>query len=72
MRREVGTYTAATVFNRWGRNLETPGESAYLSGEYATGFIRGLQNNEADPAHWAASLNNRTPYGSLLQRNIVA
>ena len=37
-----------------GRNLETPGESAYLSGEYATAFIRGLQNSEADPGHWAA------------------
>ena len=37
-----------------GGTWRTPGESAYLSGEYATAFTRGLQNSETDEAHWAA------------------
>jgi hypothetical protein len=28
---------------RWGRNIETPGEDPYLSGEYANYFVRGFQ-----------------------------
>ena len=28
---------------RWARNIETPGEDPYLSGEYATAFVRGFQ-----------------------------
>ena len=28
---------------RWGRNVETPGEDPYLSGEYAVNFVRGMQ-----------------------------
>ena len=40
---------------RWGRNLETPGEDPYLSGEYATQFVRGFQQSEDDPGHLLAS-----------------
>ena len=40
---------------RWGRNIETPGEDPYLSGEYATSFVTGFQNNPEDPYHVQAS-----------------
>jgi len=40
---------------RWGRNIETPGEDPYLSGEYATAFVQGFEHNEADPYHIQAS-----------------
>ena len=28
---------------RWGRNIETPGEDPYLTGQYAINFVRGFQ-----------------------------
>lgn len=40
---------------RWGRNLETPGEDPYLTGEYAVSFVRGFQESPADPGHVKAS-----------------
>ena len=40
---------------RWGRNVETPGEDPYLTGQYAINFVRGFQNNPADPTHLQAS-----------------
>ena len=40
---------------RWGRNIETPGEDPYLSGEYATAFVTGFQKAPEDPAHLMAS-----------------
>jgi beta-glucosidase-like glycosyl hydrolase len=40
---------------RWARNLETPGEDPYLSGEYATYYIRGMQESPADTEHIQAS-----------------
>ena len=40
---------------RWGRNIETPGEDPYTSGEYATSFVRGFQESAADPGHLMAS-----------------
>ena len=40
---------------RWGRNIETPGEDPYLTGEYATAFVSGFQNSEDDPYHLQAS-----------------
>ena len=40
---------------RWGRNLETPGEDPYVSGEYATNFVQGFQESEADETHLMAS-----------------
>ena len=40
---------------RWGRNIETPGEDPYLSGEYATEFVQGFQNHPDDPKHLMAS-----------------
>ncbi len=39
---------------KWGRNLETPGEDSYLSGEYAAHFVDGMQNSASDPSHWQA------------------
>jgi beta-glucosidase-like glycosyl hydrolase len=40
---------------RWGRNVETPGEDPYLSGEYATNFVQGFQEAPEDPSHVMAS-----------------
>eukprot|EP00756_Hemistasia_phaeocysticola_P047947 Hpha_TRINITY_DN22398_c0_g1::TRINITY_DN22398_c0_g1_i1::g.177853::m.177853/K15920/XYL4; beta-D-xylosidase 4 len=40
---------------RWGRNIETPGEDPYLTGEYATAFVTGFQQAEEDPYHLQAS-----------------
>jgi len=40
---------------RWGRNIETPGEDPYLSGEYATAFVKGFEQNPVDPGHLQAS-----------------
>ena len=40
---------------RWGRNIETPGEDPYVSGEYATSFVRGFQESSADKQHILAS-----------------
>jgi hypothetical protein len=40
---------------RWGRNIETPGEDPYLSGEYASWFVQGFQKSEDDPTHVQAS-----------------
>lgn len=40
---------------RWGRNVETPGEDPYLSGEYAVAFVRGMQESPDDPTHILAS-----------------
>ena len=40
---------------RWGRNIETPGEDPYLSGEYATAFVTGFQKAPEDPTHLMAS-----------------
>lgn len=31
---------------RWGRGQETPGEDPYLSSQYATEFVRGMQEGE--------------------------
>lgn len=40
---------------RWGRNLETPGEDPYLSGEYATQFVQGFERHPEDKEHIQAS-----------------
>ena len=40
---------------RWGRNFETPGEDPYLTGEYASLFVRGFQESPLDPEHLQAS-----------------
>jgi len=40
---------------RWGRNIETPGEDPYLSGEYAASFVNGFQEAPEDPGHIMAS-----------------
>jgi beta-glucosidase-like glycosyl hydrolase len=40
---------------RWGRNIETPGEDPYLTGQYAINFVQGFQNNPIDPTHVQAS-----------------
>ena len=40
---------------RWGRNIETPGEDPYLSGEYAVAFVDGMQHDPDDPTHILAS-----------------
>jgi hypothetical protein len=40
---------------RWGRNIETPGEDPYLTGEYAIYYTQGMQNAVEDPYHIQAS-----------------
>ena len=40
---------------RWARNIETPGEDPYLSGQYAVEFVKGMQENPADPSLIMAS-----------------
>ena len=40
---------------RWGRNIETPGEDPFLTGEYATQFVKGFETNEDDPKYLQAS-----------------
>ncbi len=40
---------------RWGRNLETPGEDPYVSGEYASNFVKGFQESSVDEDHLLAS-----------------
>ena len=46
---------SAPFMARWGRNIETPGEDPYVSGEYATSFVRGFQESSADKQHILAS-----------------
>ena len=40
---------------RWGRNIETPGEDPYLTGEYAAAFVAGFEHSPDDAAHLQAS-----------------
>jgi pre-mRNA-splicing factor SYF2/beta-D-xylosidase 4 len=40
---------------RWGRNIETPGEDPFVSGEYANYFVQGFQQAPEDPYHILAS-----------------
>lgn len=40
---------------RWGRNLETPGEDPYLTGEYSIYYVQGMQESPSDPEHILAS-----------------
>ena len=40
---------------RWGRNIETPGEDPYLTGQYAANFVKGFQESPDDPTHVQAS-----------------
>ena len=50
---------------RWGRNLETPGEDPYLTGEYAAAFVTGFEHSPDDPKYLQASPRPRlSPYSS--------
>ena len=40
---------------RWGRNIESPGEDPYLSGEYGAAFVDGMEHDPSDPGHILAS-----------------
>jgi len=40
---------------RWGRNIETPGEDPFLSGQYAINFVDGFERDPSDPGHILAS-----------------
>lgn len=40
---------------RWGRNIETPGEDPFLTGQYAEYFVKGFQEAPEDPYHIQAS-----------------
>ena len=44
-----------TFITTQGRNIETPGEDPYLTGEYAESFTLGMQEAPEDPAHIQAS-----------------
>ncbi|KAK4751875.1 hypothetical protein SAY87_020673 [Trapa incisa] len=50
---------------RWGRGQETPGEDPYLSGRYASGYVRGLQQTDdgnRDKLKVAACCKHYTAY----------
>ena len=36
-------------------NIETPGEDPYHSGEYATWYVKGMEQDPEDPGHIQAS-----------------
>ena len=40
---------------RWGRNIECPGEDPYLTGQYASNFVRGFQEAPEAPGQLLAS-----------------
>lgn len=40
---------------RWARNIETPGEDPYHSGEYAEWYVKGMEQNPSDEGHIQAS-----------------
>ena len=48
-------FYSGTFADRWGRNLECPGECPHVSGAYAESFVRGFQNAPEDPHHLQAS-----------------
>jgi len=57
---------------RWGRNLETPGEDPYLSGEYATQFVQGLERHPEDKEHIQASACCKHYVGNEMEGSTVA
>ena len=57
---------------RWGRNIETPGEDPYLSGEYATAFVTGFQKAPEDPGHLMASACCKHYVANSMEHSTVA
>lgn len=57
---------------RWGRNIETPGEDPYLSGEYATHFVQGFQEAPEDPGHIMASACCKHYVANEMEKSTVA
>jgi beta-D-xylosidase 4 len=60
---------SCVAVQRWGRNLETPGEDPMLSGEYATHFVRGMQEDPSDPTHLMASACCKHLVGNSVERS---
>jgi hypothetical protein len=50
---------------RWGRNSEVPGEDPFLSGEYATYFVRGLQGGPDELRYLKMSAGGQRPEQGL-------
>ena len=46
--------TASGSDPRWGRNLEAVGEDPTVTAEYAEFFVKGMQENPAEPRFWQA------------------
>eukprot|EP00928_Gymnodinium_smaydae_P002319 TRINITY_DN10828_c0_g5_i1.p1 TRINITY_DN10828_c0_g5~~TRINITY_DN10828_c0_g5_i1.p1 ORF type:complete len:818 (-),score=103.93 TRINITY_DN10828_c0_g5_i1:292-2631(-) len=57
---------------RWGRNIETPGEDPYLSGEYATAFVKGFERSPDDPTHIQASACCKHYAANSMEHSTVA
>ena len=57
---------------RWGRNIETPGEDPYLTGEYATAFVRGFERSPDDPTHLQASACCKHYAANSMEQSTVA
>ena len=57
---------------RWGRNIETPGEDPYLTGEYAAAFVQGMQEAEEDPDHILASACCKHYVANSMESSTVA
>ena len=57
---------------RWGRNIETPGEDPYLSGEYAAAFVQGFEHSEDDPTHLQASACCKHYVANSMEASTVA
>lgn len=57
---------------RWGRNIETPGEDPYLSGEYATAFVTGFQKAPEAPGYLMASACCKHYVANEMEHSTVA
>eukprot|EP00658_Telonema_sp_P-2_P054924 TRINITY_DN43684_c0_g1_i3.p1 TRINITY_DN43684_c0_g1~~TRINITY_DN43684_c0_g1_i3.p1 ORF type:complete len:513 (+),score=82.49 TRINITY_DN43684_c0_g1_i3:35-1573(+) len=56
---------------RWGRNIETPGEDPYLSGEYGAAFVAGMEHDPDDEAHILASACCKHYVGNSVEMSTV-
>eukprot|EP00966_Prymnesium_polylepis_P165406 3824119-Prymnesium_polylepis.1 len=57
---------------RWGRNLETPGEDPYMSGEYAAAWVQGFEHSPDDPSHIQASACCKHYVANSMESSTVA
>jgi len=56
---------------RWGRGQETPGEDPTLNGEYAKGFVSGMQGDDPNYIRASSCLKHYAAYSQEAGRNSV-